>query len=78
MIPFWLWKLYIITGPSVRGLIWGFVILFGAALVLGFAFGCRVIFGQVRRPVWRVVQIIILLGVIAGTAFYAALAMNFA
>ena len=76
-VPFWLWKLYIITGTLVHVLIWMFILLFGPTLILGFAFGCQVIMRTTRNWIGRGFQLVLLFCGTAYVALMAALAMNF-
>jgi hypothetical protein len=76
-VPFWLWKLFIVTGSAVRILIRLFVGLFGLSLLLGFGLGCRGICRTTRSRAGRALLIAGLLGGEAYAALMAALAMNF-
>jgi hypothetical protein len=76
-IPFWLWKLYIISGPAVRVLIWLFVVLFGLSQVMSFVFGSRFIFRATRKWIERILFFVVLLGCEAYFSLMAALGMNF-
>lgn len=76
-VPFWLWKLYIITGPSVHALVWLFVALFGLSEVFGFILGCRFILRMTRSWAKRGLLLVGLLGGVAYVALMAALGMNF-
>ncbi|MGI4788404.1 MAG: hypothetical protein ACRYFS_06085 [Janthinobacterium lividum] len=61
-IPFWLWKLYVITGPAVRVLIWLFVVLFGLAQLLSFLVGSRFVFRSTRKWIPRRLLVVGLVG----------------
>lgn len=76
-VPFWLWKLYIITGPSVHALVWLFVALFGLSEVFGFVLGGRLIFRMTRSWAKRGLLGVGLLGCVAYVTLMAALGMNF-
>lgn len=76
-IPFWLWKLYLITGPPVRILIWLFVGLFGLSQVFSFILGGRFIFRTTRRWIPRGLLVVGLLCCEAYISLMAALGMNF-
>jgi len=76
-ILFWLWKLYIITGPSVHALVWLFVALFGLSEAFGFILGSRLIFRMTRSWAKRSLLGVGLFGCVAYVALMAALGMNF-
>ena len=76
-VPFWLWKGYLITGPSVRVLIWLFVILFGLSQVSSFILGSRFIFKTTRKWILRGLLVVGLFGCEAYVSLMAALGMNF-
>ncbi len=76
-VPFWLWKLGIITGPSVHVLVWLFVALFGLSEVFGFIFGSRLIFRLMQNWAKRGLLLVGLLSGAAYVALMAALGMNF-
>jgi hypothetical protein len=76
-VPFWLWKLSIITGPSVHALVWLFVALFGLFEVFGFVLGGRPVFRMTRSWAKRGLLVVGLLGGLAYVALMAALEMNF-
>ena len=76
-VPFWLWKLSIITGPKVRVLIWLFVSLFGLCQCFSFILGGRVIFRQTRNWGSRCLFLALLSGGEAYVSLMAALGMNF-
>ena len=76
-IPFWLWKLYIVTGPNVRILVWLFIVLFGLSQVLGFLLGSRFIFRRTPKWIMRGLLVAGLVGCEAYVSLMAALGMNF-
>ena len=76
-VPFWLWKLYIITGPTVHTLVWLFLVLFGLAQVLGFLLGSRFIFRTTHQWIMRGLFVVGLVGCEACISLMAALGMNF-
>lgn len=76
-VPFWLWKLHIITGPAVHRLIWAFVVLFGLSQCFSFILGSRFIFRTTRNWAKRGLLIVGLVGCEAYISLMAALGMNF-
>lgn len=76
-ILFWLWKLYIITGPSIHALVWLFVALFGLSEVFWFVLGGRLIFRMTRSWAKRGLLVAGLLGGVAYVALMAVLGVNF-
>ena len=76
-VPFWLWKLYIITRPSVHALVWLFVALFGLSEVFGLVLSSRLIFRMTRSWTKRGLLVAGLLGSTAYVDLMAALGMNF-
>ena len=76
-VPFWLWKLYIVTGPTVHLLVWLFVVLFGLSQVSGFLLGSRFIFRTTRKWIMRGLLVAGLVGCEAYVSLMAALGMNF-
>ena len=78
LVPFWLWKLYLITQRHmVLVLTWLFVILYGLALVLSFLVGSRRILRGTPSVGIRVFDFALLLFFEVNAAIMAAFAMNF-